>query len=147
MHDLKKKLSKYKLDELLFLLSESSRNLYIDNTAIKQVEWQKFVGKLRLKFPQLIPAWALTELSYRAILSSNDYRHSDATLEDVFNLCNLLAKTKDESSNTKIKINPTLEEMKIVFWGHSQVQFWYQDVVAPGNIYRNFLRYFILLYE
>ncbi len=142
---LEKEIKKFKLDELLLSLAELSREIFLNDDFLKKVTWQRRVGGLLQKFEQLIPAWVLADISYTAIRNSNDHRSQIPTFEDICKLANLSAQASGELA-AKRKEEIAKEDMKIhILLGLSQKQFWYQEITRGGNLYYNFLRYFILL--
>lgn len=147
MNELEKEIRKYKLDELLFLLAELSRELYLSNNFMKEVEWNRYFGDSLFGFKQWLPAWSLADLSWLAIQHSNDYRSLNPTVNDIYKLNNLLAGIGDKIAERR-RDEIANEDMKThILLGLSQKQFWYQEIIRGGNLYYNFLRYYILLYE
>lgn len=148
MNELERKIRRYKLDELLFLLAKQSREMFQNNIYIKYIEWKRSLGHgLSQKVQQPLPAWGLADLSYLAIKHSNDYRQVNPTEKDVYNLNNILAGiTSDEAKREMEKVNEEDIRAHILF-GLPQEQFWYQDIIRGGELRYKFLRYYILLYE
>lgn len=146
MNDLEKAIRKYKLDDLLFLIAEISRDMYQNKKFLKDVIWKNRVNTL-ITFRHFFVASDLVDLSYYAIKNSNDYRSVAPTEEDVYQLNNILLKIIDEDAKRKKEeINKKGIEAHILL-GLPQKQFWYQDIIRDRNIYYNFLRYYILLSE
>lgn len=147
MNELEREIKKYKLDELLILFADQSKELFLNNIPFKEVEWKRYIGGLLQVFKQPLPAWGLADLSCLAIKLSNDYRSSNPQVDDVYKLNNLLAKVSDDEAKRK-KTDISQQDMKAhILFGLSQKQFWYQEIIRATNIYYNFLRYYILLHE
>ena len=103
---LRKELKKYKLNELLFSLAELSREIYLNDDFCKIVQWhQPRFGGIQ-KFEQMIPAWVLADLSYMAIINSNDHRSQSPTFEDICQLANLAARVSDDLAAQRKKRLP-----------------------------------------
>jgi len=90
MNEIERELKKYKLDVLLTLLANLSKELFSNKVAFKVLEWKRPIGGFLQTFKQILSAWNLADLSFMAIRSSNDYRSIDATNDTVFRLNNLL---------------------------------------------------------
>ena len=138
----------YKLDDLLRLIGNKSQEMMLKRKSLDKVIWKKSLGGKYLQtFQQWMPIWGLAELSYRAIKNSNDYRSKSPTLEDLYQLNNLLAKVTDENVIKNRK--KAVEESRIdVLLGLPQQQLWWQDIVRGGkSTYYNFIRYYLLLKE
>jgi hypothetical protein len=147
MNELEKEIRKYKLDSLLLLLAESSRDLYLKHAFMEEVEWKRLVGGFLQIFKQLLPVWGLADLSYIAIQHSNDYRSLSPTNEDIYKLNNIRAGVSNETAKEKIDAISKEDRKTHILFGLSQKQFWYQEIIRGRNIYYNFLRYYILLSE
>lgn len=147
MNELERKIRKYKLDELLLLLARLSRNIYKKRAFYHEVERKSYLGGFSQKKRQILPAFALADLSYIAINNSNDYRSVKPTEDDVFKLSDILAGITDNEAKRKIvEINP--EDIRVhILFGLAQKQFWYQDITRSHKIFYGFLRYYVLLYE
>jgi hypothetical protein len=125
MNELDRELKKYRLDSLLILIAEQSRELFRERIAYKEVQWGRLVGGLTQRFRQFLTAWSLADLSLAAIRVSNDYRSAEPTTVTVFRLNNLLAKIGDEEAKINTE-NIRVEDMKIhLLFGLTQKQFWY----------------------
>lgn len=147
MNELGREIKRYKLDDLLILLADQSKELFLNKLPFKEVEWKRYVAGFLQVFKQPFPAWGLADLSYLAIKLSNDYRSLKPKTDDIYKLNNLLVMTGDEEAKIK-KIGISKEDMKThILFGLSQKQFWYQEIIRATNIYYNFLRYYILLHE
>ena len=147
MDDLAKEIRKYKLDALLLLLAELSRDLYSSRNFMKEVEWNRYMSGSLFGFKQWLPAWSLADLSYLAIQNSNDYKSLNPTIQDIYKLNNILAGMGNEIAK-KRREEIAREDMKThILLGLSQKQFWYQEIIRGGNLYYNFLRYYILLHQ
>ena len=142
---LAKELKKLKLDELLLLLANQSKDLFQNNTAIKFLELTRRIGTLSGKMFQPLTAWNLADLSYLAILNSNDYRSKSPYENDIYILNNLLARISNEDAPKKSKDVEKKDIKANLLFGLSQKQFSYQDTFK--TIYYNFLRYYTLLNE
>jgi hypothetical protein len=147
-NELDRELKKFKLDSLLLLIADETKNIYMDGGWKKDVHWIREVGGYTQTFDQVMPIWGLAELSYCAIKNSNDHRSQEPNIEVLYRLNNLLAKETSEKSrgNASRKIDD--QAKADIFLGLSQTQFWWQDIVRNrrGIIY-NFLRYYLLLNE
>ena len=140
-------LRKYKLDDLLYLIADLSRQLFLDKEHIKEIISGKYIGPGIQQRTQTIPAFALAELSYRAMKYSNDYRNTCPKKDDLLKLINLLAKTEDGVARDKVdSLSP--EEIKAhVLLGMTQRQIWYQEILDDNYIRYSFLRYYMLLVQ
>ncbi|MBM4146178.1 MAG: hypothetical protein FJ240_07870 [Nitrospira sp.] len=147
MNELERAIKKYKLDNLLILLADQSKELFLNKEFFKYVEWKQYIGGLLQVLKQPMTAWGLADLSYLAIKLSNEYRSLTSQIEDVYRLNNLLIKVSDDEAKAK-KTEVSQEDMKThILFGLSQKQFWYQEILRAANIYYNFLRYYIMLQE
>ncbi|MFC1577007.1 hypothetical protein ACFL3N_01570, partial [Candidatus Omnitrophota bacterium] len=139
--DLDNEIRKYKLDALLLLFADKSREMFYAGKAFEKV-------RLTPAFEQILPVWGLAELSYRAIRNSNDYRAHDPKSADVLKLNNLLAKVTDEKAGCSLSGGDEDQAKATVFVGLPQTQMWWQDMARnrAGIVY-HFLRQFLLLAE
>jgi len=146
--ELEVELRKYKLDSLLLLIAEKSREMFREGESIQTITWNRKIGSLTQSFNQLMPIWGLAELSYRAIKCSNDYRAREPKLDDLLKLNNLLAKVTDQEAASKSSGKISEQDRANIFVGLSQTQFWWQDIARnrAGIVY-HFLRYYLLLHE
>ena len=146
--ELELELKKYKLDSLLWLIAEKSREMFQEGQSFQIIKWNRKIGSFAESFEQLMPIWGLAELSYRAIKCSNDHRTQEPKLDDLSKLNNLLAKVTDQEAARK-SLDKVIGQAKAnIFVGLSQTQFWWQDIARnrAGIVY-HFLRYYLLLYE
>lgn len=144
-YDLEKEIKKYKLDDFLVLLSEFSRDLFNSHKSYKEIEWRKPIGPGFQLAKQLLPAWALSDLSLAGIIYSNDYRPVYPKEEDIYKLNNILVGIADELAKEKRSELDSKDMRTHILFGLSQKQFWYQEIIRPGYMFYNFLRYYILL--
>lgn len=141
-------LRKYKLDEVLFQLAKVSQEMLQEEKAIREVEWRRIVGGFTETKKLFMPAFALAEISYRAIKNSNDYRQKIPNYQDICWFSNLLAKVTDVKAGKENPKRDPNKSKRDIFLGLSQTQFWYQDIVShQKKLYYNFLRYYLLLTE
>lgn len=62
MNELERNIKRYKLDELLFLLAKQSREMYLTNISIKEIEYKRVLfGMFLQKATQPLPAWEILE--------------------------------------------------------------------------------------
>jgi len=121
--------------------------MFLKNEFLCEVKWQRFLGDFKQQFVQLISAWSIADLSYIAIINSNDHRSINPDLKDIYKLGNVLAKIEDQQTASRLGKIPQ-EDLKIhILFGLPQKQFWYQEILKTRNLYNNFLRYYILLSE
>jgi len=139
MDELEREIGKYKLDELLFIIAEISRKLFIQNKSITSVIW-KYVTYRK---SQYLTVWDLAEISYRAILNSNDYRPIHPKERDIYKLNNLYIKNWNQETRIELQKIPANDKELSIFWGLSQKQLWWQQL----DIINWFLRYYILLWK
>ncbi|GEM_PF-2289474 len=141
---LDQELRKYCLNSLLTLIAESSKKLYRNGESCETVIWKRRLGGLLEEFKQLMPIWGLAELSYRAIINSNDHRSLDPKLDDLYKLNNFLAEATDKAVPRN-----TVDDARLpIFVGLPQTQLWWQEIVRNrASIVYDFLRYYLLLNE
>jgi hypothetical protein len=146
--ELEVELRKHKLDSLLLLIADKSREMFNKGESLETITWNRRIGGLTESFNQLMLIWGLADLSYRAIKCSNDYRAQESKLDDLFKLNNLLAKVTDQEAGRRSSIKITEQAKVDIFVGLPQTQFWWQDIARnrAGIVY-HFLRYYLLLRE
>lgn len=141
---LDQELRKYRLNSLLALIAERSKHMYRAGQSCETVIWKRILGGFLVEFKQLMPIWALAELSHRAIKNSNDHRPLEPKIDDLYKLNNLLAEASDKGVPQSLPNDARLT----IFVGLSQTQLWWQEIVRNrGSIVDNFLRYYLLLNE
>jgi hypothetical protein len=143
MERLIREIRKFKLDDLLLSIGNVSRDVFSSKDAVKEIIWKKEDGQFIQIQKQLIPAWALSNLAYIAILYSNDNRSNIATPIDIYKMVNLLARIEDDLAEKKLK-TMTSEDIYIhIVVGLPQQQFWYQRLGI--DIQERLVRFYILL--
>jgi len=141
-------IKKYKLDELLLLIANRTRDMYVEGKSIDTIDWHRNIGGIRQKFPQLMPIWGLAELSYRAICNCTDYRPIEAKNQDLYVLNNLLAEVTDNRAGDNTSYINSDGASTAILLGLSQTQLWWQETVNDRNsVVYNFLRYYLLLHR
>ena len=139
-------IKRYKLDDLLLLIAEKSREMYLKGVALETIEWYHKISDQ--KFSQIMPIWGLSELSYRAICNCNDHRSVEAGFEDLCELNNLLAEVTDNKAGGKSSYTSHSGAQAALILGLSQAQLWWQKIARDRNsIVYDFLRYYLLLYK
>jgi len=148
MDELNVELRKFKLDDLLLLLAEKSRQLYKDSKFLEKYVFERKIGRIKQQSKELIlPVWGLSNIAHRAILNSNDYRKQVPTSDNILWFNNLLTKVSDDEAKI-MSGGKNFQELKTdLLQGLSQTQFWWQELTHKGRTVYNFLRYYILLNE
>lgn len=121
-------LKKYKLDNLLLLIGETSRKMLIQNSSLKKVPWIRFFGRIKQAGTMLVTSWELTDISYYAICNSNDYKSKIATEQDLLFIINNYKKYDNDLSGQKLKEVDKEDTVLFITFGLSQKQFWYQNI-------------------
>ena len=147
MNELEKEIRKYKLDDLLLLLSDISKKMYRDRTPITQILLRIKRGSISCVATQAFAAWSLADMAYAAIKVSNDFRSKKPTEEDIYKLNNLNAIVSDEEAKAATSESPKEDVLLQFGFGYTQKQLWYQEIIKGKKVYYNFLRYYILLSE
>ncbi|WP_319201363.1 hypothetical protein [uncultured Ilyobacter sp.] len=139
--NIEKELKKFNLQELLYLISEETREMISKEDFKKDIFYYS-----RKKIPKktwVLP-WNLLKLSFLAIKQSNDYRSTIPKEKDVYRLA-----TYFNNNDKNLFENPQFKKLKyddekllIILFGLSQEQFGYQ--LCHKN-YEGFIRSIILL--
>jgi len=141
-------IKKYKLDNLLLLIADKSREMYLGGKSFETIDWYRKIGGFDQKLSQLMPIWGLAELSFRAICNSNDHRSREANFQDLCALNNLLAEVTDKKAGGNISYTSSGGAGTAMLLGLSQTQFWWQEIAKNRNsVVYSFLRYYLLLYK
>ena len=141
-------IKKYKLDNLLLLIADKSREMYLGGKSFETIDWYRKIGGFDQKLSQLMPIWGLADLSFRAICNSNDHRSREANFQDLCALNNLLAEVTDKKAGGNISYTSSGGAGTAMLLGLSQTQFWWQEIAKNRNsVVYSFLRYYLLLYK
>ncbi|HAN09789.1 MAG TPA: hypothetical protein DCP90_04160 [Clostridiales bacterium] len=130
-------IKKFKLDELLLKIADITRNMYKNNQSVIEQHFKWHMGQYTNDCYQLITPWGLAEISYQAIINSNDYRHERLNDDnDIINLYNLYSEFNE---NVDAQTLESIDEEKtlILLLQMAQEQFWYQ---TPQAIVERFNR-------
>ena len=142
---LETQIGKFKLDDLLILNATLSRELFLKGHAFEDVEVQVNRGTFTQKVIQYLTGWGLSDLSYLAIMNSNNYRSTIPNRGDVILLNNLLGEYTNNLAQQRMEVLEKADVKAHILFGLSQKQFWYQEIAGNRKLINNFLRYFILL--
>jgi hypothetical protein len=72
MDKFEQKLRKYNLEELLFLISELTKEMFKNKVFSEKIKWEKSHKYYKEEGDFFISIWDLTDLVYFAIKNSND---------------------------------------------------------------------------
>ncbi|MEW6536394.1 MAG: hypothetical protein AB1454_12350 [Candidatus Auribacterota bacterium] len=144
------KIRKFKLDDLLYVLAEMSRKIYINkmNDPTSPPFSTRLINKgFYYAESNRITPWQLAKLSYLGILHSNDHRSTIPTETDIFSLNEILLKEDNEiyTINREEYLNNP-DDLKLMLWHWlTQEQVLFQDGTTGLELKYNFLRYYVII--
>lgn len=130
---------KYKLDDTLYKIGEITREMLTKRESVRYIPFSKKYGRIIFsKGGMHVTPWDLMGLAYKLICNSNDYKYK--SINDDKELLILLSEYKrydDDISGKKLDILDEEDTLLFIMFGHSQQQFWYQNI---GQIITQFNR-------
>lgn len=142
MENFNKFLRKFTLDKLLYYIGDESRKMFLEESPVKIVRYKVknttpgvHCVKTDLTY-QLI--WDMIDISYLAICSTNDYRGTDITENDMKEVILRYRHYDDKKSKSLNKIKNDDDIILYISYGHSQEEFKYQAIgLLREDISRN----------
>lgn len=143
---LRKQLRKYKLDELLKLISQLTINLYLNKRPLNEYHKTFYTGKFPRKITFTLSAFELLTLSYMAIQNTND--HLTSKIPNIDNIIELIYTQREYEELKRKQIERQLnasDNTDQILLGHMNEQLWFQDIVKYKELLYRYLRNSILL--
>jgi len=142
----RKQLRKYKLDELLKLISQLTIDLYLNKRPLDEYYKTIDIGKFSRKITFTLSAFELLTLSYMAIQNSND--HLTSIIPNINNIIELIDIQREYEELIRKQIKNQVISSDItdqILIGHMNEQLWFQDIVKYKELLYRYLRNSILL--
>ncbi|MBP3620908.1 MAG: hypothetical protein J6J16_03995 [Lachnospiraceae bacterium] len=147
-------LRKYSTNNVLMEINKESTDLFFNKTnsdvkAVKRVEFPLYGKRSRIPQKQeaIIMAWALVDLAYYIIKTSNDYRGKNIEFEQELYMLQIVVDTYKEREES-LFLDGTKEDESADFfmyiWGFAGEQFKFQN---PKIVFDNFSRDLYMLLE
>ena len=126
-------LRKFKLDNLIYVFSNTSRLMFNEEKFFDQLHFSNSIGSFNIDRGQItVTAWSLNDIVYHAVMSTNDYRGKSVTNSDFLNICNAFNEYSNQFTKEKYS---NISNVQILY-GLSQKQFWLQrkhQILAQMN--------------
>jgi hypothetical protein len=121
--EFKRFLSKFRLEDLIFLCSETTREMFNKDEFYNNFPAYNTSGRYIIPVGNtIVSAWGLVDIVYYAINSTNDYRGRSPNINDLIHISNQYNVFSNLIAKEKIKDMTTVE----ILYGLSQKQFWFQ---------------------
>lgn len=123
MNDFHEYIKRFQLDELIYLFSDISKEMYGKDEFYVQLPAYRYYGDINAKIGYVnIAVWSFHKIIYNAILCSNDYKDKVPEYNDAVRICNAYNIYSNTLAKNSIENYNTVE----LLFGLSQEQFWYQ---------------------